>query len=207
MGMLVALSCIGFGFTFFAPKQLDVVSDTVTESFGKSFFAGLFATPLVPAAFVTMIIGLAVTVVGILLIPFAIVGSILAVIAAATGGYLAVAKSVGSTYMNRRMAQGHIVNATPYKSLVYGLVGLMAIWLPAALLGWIPVVGPALALLAAIFTWVMVTAGFGAAILSRAGIRATFASTRRISALTDEHYWPMDTGSHSIPARTHRRSD
>ena len=194
MGMLVALSCIGFGFTFFAPKQLDVVSDTVTESFGKSFFAGLFATPLVPAAFVTMVLGLAVTVVGILLIPFAIIGSILAVMAAATGGYLAVAKSVGSTYLNRRMAQGHAIDATPYKSLVYGLVGLMAIWLPAAFLGWIPVMGPALALLAAIFTWVMVTAGFGAAILSRAGIRATFVNTRRASALTDEHYWPMDTG-------------
>ncbi len=207
IGMFVALSCIGFGFTFFGPRQLDVVSDTVSESFGKSFFAGLFATPLVPAAFVTMIIGLALTIVGILLIPFAIVGGILAIMAAATGGYLAVAKSVGSTYLNRRMAQGHAVTATPYKSLVIGLVGLMAIWLPAATLGWIPVMGPALAMLAAIFTWVMATAGFGAAILSRAGIRATFANSRSASSLTDEHYWQMDTGSHSIPPRTYRRSE
>ena len=206
MGMFIALSCIGFGFTFFGPKQLDVVSDTVSDSFGKSFFAGLFATPLVPAAFVTMIIGLALTVVGILIVPFAIVGGILAIMAAATGGYLAVAKSVGSTYLNRRMAQGHTVTATPYKSLVVGLVGLMAIWLPAAVLGWIPVMGPALAMLAAIFTWVMATAGFGAAILSRAGIRATFVNSRTASALTDEHYW-MDTGAHTIPPRTYRRSE
>ena len=66
IGMFIALSCIGFGFTFFAPRQLDVVADTVSDSFGKSFFAGLFATPLVPAAFVTMLIGLVLTVVGIL---------------------------------------------------------------------------------------------------------------------------------------------
>jgi hypothetical protein len=207
LGMFIALSCIGFGFTFFAPRQLDIVADTVTDSFGKSFFAGLFATPLLLPAFVILIVGLAISVVGLLLIPFAIVGSILAVIAAGTGGYLAVAKSVGSTYLTRRAAQGHAVTITPYRSLLFGLAGLMAIWIPAAVLGWIPVMGPALALLAAIFTWVMVTAGFGAAILSRAGIRATFVNARQAGALTDEHYWPIDTGSHSIPRETSRRVD
>jgi hypothetical protein len=193
VGMFVALACIGFGFTFFMPRQLEVVSDTVTDSFGKSFFAGLFATPLLFPAFAMLLVGLAITVVGILLIPVAIVAGVLAVIAAAVGGYLAVANSVGGSYLNRRMAMGKVVEATPYRSMVYGLVGLLAIWIPAILLGWIPLVGNAMLGLAAIFTWAMATAGFGAAILSRAGLRATFVRPGARPALTDEHYLPAVT--------------
>jgi hypothetical protein len=190
LGMFVALACIGFGFTFFAPRQLDVVSETVTESFGKSFLAGLFTTPLVVPAFAMLLVGLAITIVGVLLIPFAILGGIVAVTGAAVGGYLAVAKSVGSTVLTRRMAQGHATTVTPYKSLVIGLLMLMTIWLPAGLLGWIPIVGQLFTLLAFVFTWVMVTAGVGAAVLSRAGLRATFVTRGRPPALTDEYYWP-----------------
>jgi hypothetical protein len=190
VGMFVALACIGFGFTFFMPRQLDVVSETVTGSFGKSFLAGLFATPLVFPAFAMLLVGLAITVVGILLIPVAIVAGFLALIAAAVGGYLAVANSVGDSYLTRRMAMGKAVEVTPYRSMVYGLVGLLAIWIPAILLGWIPLVGSAMVALAAIFTWAMATAGFGAAILSRAGLRATFVRPGARPALTDEHYLP-----------------
>jgi hypothetical protein len=199
VGMFVALACIGFGFTFFMPRQLEVVSDTVTDSFGKSFLTGLFATPLLFPAFAMLLVGLAITVVGILLIPVAIVAGVLAVIGAAVGGYLAVANSVGGSYLTRKMAMGKVVEATPYRSMVYGLVGLLAIWIPAILLGWIPLVGSAMLGLAAIFTWAMATAGFGAAILSRAGLRATFLRTGARPALTDEHYLPATTGLSTGP--------
>jgi hypothetical protein len=202
LGMFVALACIGFGFTFFLPQQLDVVADTVTESFGKSFLTGMFAQPLlIPALFVGLL-GLGITIVGLLLIPFAIVAFGLAVVAAGVGGYLAVAHSVGARYLTRRMAQGHPVTITPYRSIIFGLIGLLAIWTPAVILGWIPFVGQALAVLAAIFTWVMVTAGFGAAILSRAGLRATLVRSGQLPALTDEFYWGS-TAEHALPrART-----
>ena len=207
LGMFVALPAIGFGLTFFLPRQLDVVSTTVSQSFGKSFLAGLFAQPLILPAFAMLIAGLAITIVGILVIPFAIVAGVLAVIAMAVGGYLAVAKATGDTYTVRRMAQGRTITSTPARNIVYGLIGLLAIWLPAALLGWIPFLGQAFALLAALFTWVMLTAGFGATILSRAGLRATFGSVDRRAALTDEHYWPSDTGGHraQLPTRTRKK--
>lgn len=200
LGMFVALASIGFGLTFFAPRQLDVVSNTVTESFGKSFLAGMFAQPLLLPALVMLTAGLAITVVGILLIPVLLLAFAVALLGASVGGYLAVARSLGGAHLARRAAKGHAVVETPYRAMIFGLLGLMAIWAPAMALGWIPVVGQVLALLAAIFTWVMATAGFGATILSRGGLRATFVRPARIPALTDEHYWPSNTGEH----RQHR---
>ncbi len=203
LGFFVALACIGFGFTFFMPRQLQVVSETVSDSFGKSFLAGLFAQPLIPPAGVMVVAGLAITIVGIPLAILAVPALVLGVIAAAALGFLAAANSVGNSYLLRRMADGHAVVATPYRSMVYGLIGLMAIWAPAVILGWIPLVGQLFALLALAVTWTMATAGVGAAILSRAGLRANFAGSRHEPALTDEHYWPVDSSA-SVPARRGR---
>ena len=203
LGFFVAFACIGFGFTFFMPKQLEVISETVSGSFGKSFLAGLFATPLVLPVSVMLIAGLAITVVGIPLAVLVAIATPLTVIAAAVGGYLATAKTVGNSYLLRRMAEGNAVVATPYRSLVYGLAGLLAIWIPAVLLGWIPLAGQLFVALALAVTWVMATAGVGAAILSRAGLRATFVQSGRAPALTDEHYWPVDA-SNFTPARRGR---
>jgi hypothetical protein len=118
-------------------------------------------------------------------------------------GYLAAAKSVGHSYLLRKMADGQAVVSTPYRSVVYGLIGLLAIWAPAVLLGWIPLVGQLFVWLALTITWVMATAGVGAAILSRAGLRATFVRTRPEAALTDEHYWEPDSST-LPPARRGR---
>ena len=202
-GFFIALACIGFGLNFFMPRQLEVVSETVSDSFGKSFLAGLFAQPLLLPLSAMLIAGLAITVIGIPVAFIVALALLLAVPGAAVLGYLAAAKSVGSSYLTRRMADGHAVVVTPYRSTAYGLVGLLAVWIPAVTLTWIPLVGQLFFLLALAATWVMITAGVGAAILSRAGLRATFAGSRRQQALTDEHYWPMDA-SNFTPARRGR---
>ncbi len=203
VGFFIALACIGFGLNFFMSRQLEVVSETVSDSFGKSFLAGLFAQPLLLPLSAMLIAGLAITVIGIPVAFIVALALLLAVPGAAVLGYIAAAKSVGSSYLTRRMAEGHAVVVTPYRSTAYGLVGLLAVWIPAVTLSWIPLVGQLLFLLALAATWVMATAGVGAAILSRAGLRATFAGSRRQQALTDEHYWPMDA-SNFTPARRGR---
>jgi hypothetical protein len=205
VGFFIALACIGFGLNFFMPRQLEVVSETVSDSFGKSFLAGLFAQPLLLPLSAMLIAGLAITVIGIPVAFIVALALVLAVPGAAVLGYLAAAKSVGSSYLTRRMADGHAVVVTPYRSTAYGLVGLLAVWIPAVTLAWIPLVGQLFFLLALAATWVMTTAGVGAAILSRAGLRATFAGSQRQQALTDEHYWPMDA-SNFTPARRRGRS-
>jgi hypothetical protein len=192
LAVFIALSFMGLGFLFFAPKQLETVADTVWHSFWRSFLAGLFAQPLVLPAFGMMIVGLALTIVGILVVPFAIVGFAVALFLAAVGGFIAVARSVGEIYLRRKMARGEPVETWgSYRYIIYGLVGLLALWLPVVLLGWIPVAGTMLTVSAALITWIIATAGFGATIISKAGMRGTFVRQLDL-ALTDEQYWTAD---------------
>ena len=183
------LAFMGLGFMFFAPRQLETVADTVWHSFWRSFLAGLFAQPLVLPAFGMMIIGLALTVVGIVVIPFAVVAFVAALVLAAIAGYVAVARTIGEIYLRRKMARGESVRTWgSFRYIVYGLTGLMAIWLPAVLLSSVPVAGDIATITAGVTTWMLATAGFGATILSRAGVRGTF--VRRLDmALTDEQFW------------------
>ena len=202
-GFFIALASIGFGLNYFMPRQLEVVSETVSDSFGRSFFAGLFAQPLLLPVSVMLIAGLAITIVGIPVAVLVAVALPVAVVGAAVTGYLAAAKAVGQSYLSRKIARGQSLVVTPYRSTVYGVGGLLAVWMPAVALGWIPLFGQLLLALAFISTWVMATAGVGAAILSRAGLRATFAGSGDRPALTDEHYWPMDASNYT-PARRGR---
>ena len=130
----------------------------------------LFAQPLLLPALVTLTIGLVLTVVGVLVIPVAIIGFVLAVAAAFVGGYLAVARIVGEIYVHRRGQAGQYTSGwATYRYLVYGVVGLLLIWAPAILLRWVPAAGTILMITALVFTWAMATTGFGAVILSKGG--------------------------------------
>lgn len=192
------LAFMGLGLIFFAPRQLETVADTVWHSFWRSFLAGLFAQPLVLPAFGMMIVGLALTVVGIVVIPFAVVAFAAALVLAAIAGYVAVARTIGEIYLRRKMARGESVATWgTFRYIVYGLSGLMAIWLPAILLGGVPVAGNIATVTAGVTTWMLATAGFGATILSRAGVRGTF--VRRLDmALTDEQFWTPE----AMPVRS-----
>ncbi len=204
-GTLVALASLGFGALFFVPQRLEVVADTVRRSPIRSFFAGLFAQPLLLPALVTLIIGLILTIVGILVVPVAIIAFILAVAASLVGGYLAVARVVGEIYVRRRAQNGtYTAGWSTYRYLIYGLVGLLLIWAPAVLLRWVPVAGTILLITALVFTWAMVTTGFGATILSKAGTGWAFASRSPRPELSSDYLWTSP-----VPARptAARRSD
>lgn len=194
-GTLVALASLGFGALFFVPQRLALVAETVRRSPIRSFFAGLFAQPLLLPALVTLCIGLILTIVGILVVPVAIVAYILAVAAALVGGYLSVALVVGEIYARRRGNGNYTPGWMTYRTLVYGLVGLLAIWAPGVLLRSVPVAGDVLLVTALVFTWVMATTGFGAAILSKAGGGWKFGAQARHPEISNEYLWT------TVPAR------
>jgi hypothetical protein len=173
-GTFVALCAMAFGVSFFAGRQIDVIADTVHTSLARSFFVGLLAQPLILPAFVAMIAALAVTVVGLLVIPVAIVAFAAALIAAVIGGYLAVARVAGSAWMFRRHGDHGTEGFGILRSVATGLGIVLAIWVPAAVFGWVPVAGPVLTWTAAVTTWAFATTGFGAALLTRGGVRTTF---------------------------------
>ena len=170
LGWMVVLTLIGIGVLVFANGYLDGVVDALEGNFSKSLWAGLASQLAIVPALVLVIVGLALTIIGILLIPFAIVAFSLALAGLVTLGFLAVARVVGES-LARGSARRLSVRGGELRSLVVGVVVFMGLWVLAAAFTWAPVVAAVLRALALGVTWVAATAGLGAAVLSRAGTR------------------------------------
>ncbi len=199
VAVFIALAMIGFGTVFFARRYVEVVADTASNAFGRSLVVGLLGQLLLLPTFAMLIVGLVFTIVGILLLPFAVVAFIVAAFAAALGGYLAVAHAIGETWTRRRMANGAFVrNPNAYGYLFTGLVGLLGLWAAAALFGWAGPVVIIFRVTAFIVTWIAATAGFGAVLLSRAGLRETFAG-RHAGEMSDEYLWATPPATPAAP--------
>ncbi|MGH7498504.1 MAG: hypothetical protein ACREL3_06600 [Gemmatimonadales bacterium] len=190
-GVFLTLGALGFGLVMFGRQNLEVVSDTVSHSFGRAFVTGLLGQILLLPTFGMLVVGLILSVAGILLLPFAVAVYALLMVVGVVGGYLAVAHAMGETYVRRRMALGSIMGSpNSYRYLLIGLGALAAFWLAWAVFGWVPVAGNLIRGVAFLVTWLLGTAGFGAALLSRAGIRENFAGRLLPpEALTDEYLW------------------
>jgi hypothetical protein len=191
VGVFLTLCALGFGLVMFGRPHLEIVSDTVSHSFGRAFLTGLLGQILLLPTFGMLVVGLILSVAGILLLPFAVVIYVLLVVIAALGGVLAVAHALGETYTRRRMALGAVIGSpNSYRYVLVGLGAMASIWLAWAIFGWVPVAGGLVGAAAFLVTWLLGTAGFGAALLSRAGLRENFAG-RLIppEALTDEYLW------------------
>ncbi len=165
LGWLVVMLLIGIGVLVFAGAYLDGVTDVLEQSFGRSFLVGIAGELAVIPAMILVVAALAVTVVGILLIPFAIVAYVLAVAGFLTLGFLSVARLAGGSIgANRGEVRGKAL-----RSLVFGIALFMGVWVLAAAFQWSPAISGILRMIALALTWVAATAGFGAAILSRGG--------------------------------------
>jgi hypothetical protein len=200
VGVFLSLTVLGFGLVMFGRPNLEIVSDTVSHSFGRAFLTGLLGQILLLPTFGMLVVGLVLSVAGILLLPFAIAVYALLAVVAIVGGYLAVAHAMGETYTRRRMALGVVIGSpNSYRYLLVGLAALAALWLAWAVFGWVPVAGSIIWGAAFFVTWLLGTAGFGAALLSRAGIKENFAGRLLpAEALTDEYLWA--TPQFGVPA-------
>ncbi len=200
LGVFLTLLVLGFGVVIFGRQNLEVVSDTVSHSFGRAFVTGLLGQILLLPTFGMLVVGLILSVAGILLLPFAVAVFAMLVVVGVVGGYLAVAHALGETYTRRRMAQGVIVRSpNSYRYLLIGLLAIASLWSAWALFGWVPVAGGIMWGAAFFVSWLLGTAGFGAALLSRAGIKENF-SGRLFppEAMTDEYLWA--TPQFGVPA-------
>lgn len=190
-GLLLTLGLLGFGMVLFAHPQLELISDTVSHSLFRSFLTGLLAQIVVLPSLGLVVTGLVLSIVGILLIPFVLIVVPLLILALAVGGFLAVLHAMGERRIRQRMAAGvRVGSANSYRYIVLGLGTVAAIWLGWVLFGWVPVAGGLVFAAAFLVTWLLATIGFGAALLSRGGIRPAFAG-RYVppEALTDEYLW------------------
>ena len=199
VAIFIALAMIGFGTVFFGRRYIEVIADTASNAFGRSLVVGLLGQLLLLPTLAMLIVGLIFTIVGILLLPFAVIAFVALAVAAALAGYLAVAHAVGETWTRRRMANGAFVrHPTAYGYVFTGLVGLLGLWAAAALFGW---AGPVVYVFrgaAFIVTWLATTVGFGAVLLSRAGLRETFAG-RHAGEMSDEYLWATPPATPAAP--------
>jgi hypothetical protein len=200
VGVFLTLSVLGFGLVMFGRQNLEIVSDTVSHAFGRAFVTGLLGQILLLPTFGMLVVGLILSVAGILLLPFAVAVFAMLAVIGIVGGFLAVAHAMGETYTRRRMALGVVIGSpNSYRYLLVGLLALASLWAAWALFGWVPVAGSIIWGAAFFVTWLLGTAGFGAALLSRAGIKENFAGRLLPpEALTDEYLWA--TPQFGVPA-------
>ena len=200
IGVFLALACLGWALSVFAQQHLQIVSDTTSHNFGRAFVTGLIGQILLLPTFGMLVVGLVLSVAGILLLPFAVIVYVLLVIVGVVGGFLAMAHAMGETWTRRRQAAGVMLgNPGSSRFVMLGLAVTAALWLAWALVGWVPVAGSVVRGAAVLLTWLLATTGLGAAMLSRAGVKENFAG--RIippEALTDEYLWA--TPRFGVPA-------
>lgn len=185
VGWLTVLIIIGVGVLVFASGPLEGVVETLQRGFARSLLMGLAGQLAVLPLLLLVVVALAVTVLGILLIPFAIVAMVLGTAGLMMLGFLAVCRTSGGAIAGpgrgssaRRVrargagpGQQLTERGAALRALLAGIAAFLAVWLVAALLTPVPAAAALVRGLAFVLTWVAVTAGFGAALLSRAGTR------------------------------------
>jgi hypothetical protein len=160
------LLIVAIGVLLFAGPNLDEVVDTLERRFARAFWVGLLGQVLLLPGLVVLIVALALTLIGVLLIPFAIVAYAIAVAGLLTLGFLAVARLVdGSVKRDETVTP----RARALTALAIGVAVFFVLWMVAALLAWSPLAATVVRAAALAMTWAAVTLGFGAALLSRAG--------------------------------------
>lgn len=171
LGWLVLLCFIGIGVLMFAERYLEGVVETVEHAFSRSFWAGVIGQLALLPAFLVLIVALAITLVGILLIPFGVVAFWIAAAGLTTIGFLALAQVTGQALLRGRAREALTDRGATLRALIVGVVIYTGLWVVAAAFVWSPVVGGVLRGIAFAVCWVAATTGFGAALLSRAGTR------------------------------------
>ena len=180
---LIILVLMAIGVLLFAGEYLDGVVDSLEGRFGRSFWAGIAAQLALAPVLCLLVIALAVTILGVLLIPFAIVAFVLAVAGLITLGFLAIARITGES-VAPAASKRYSARGAALRALVVGVSIYMGLWVLASAFAWAPIVETVLRVVAVAITWVATTAGLGAAVISRGGTRRS-AATASLAAVND----------------------
>jgi len=183
LGWLTVLLVIGLGVLVTAAPYLDGVAEAFEVSFARALGVGIVGQMLVLPGLLVVVVALALTVVGVLAIPLALVAGVVAFAGLLTLGFLAVAFVTGRSILGgergptRRRATS--ARGEALAALSVGVCIYLVVWLAAAALTSLPAVAVLVRTIALAVTWVAATAGLGAALISRAGTRSETARAAR----------------------------
>lgn len=174
------LLIIALGVVLFAGDNLDEVVHSMEIRFASAFWYGVVGQVLVLPVLVVIVIGLALSLIGILLIPFAVVAYLIAVAGLVTLGFLATSRLVGGALYRSPDAPARV---RALIALGIGVALFFFLWLVAALVTWAPLAAMVVRAAALATTWVAMTLGLGAALVSRAGTHRKVAASKRPAEL------------------------
>lgn len=166
-GILIVLA---IGVLTNAGDAMQRVNTALNSGFGRNVAVGLLAQLALLPVLVTICLLLALTLLGVLLIPFAIVAYVIAVLGLVVLGGLGAIQMIGSGIAARRA--GLTDRGARLQAVVSGMLLVSIPWLLAAALASRPELAVWVRTLAIGVTWVAVTAGLGAALRTRGGTRA-----------------------------------
>jgi hypothetical protein len=161
---LVVLLLIGTFVLFFMRDYFKRTVEVITNETGRSLLTGVVAGLATIPAVVALCIALAITIIGIFLIPIGVGAFMIAVSGIGILGFLAVAHVAGIAIS--RKSESETPGGEELQYLFTGVLAFSALWIIAAAFTWFPILGALLRVLAFSVTFVAVATGFGAVILS-----------------------------------------
>jgi hypothetical protein len=167
-GLVLMLS---IGVLTFAEEQLDNVTATLADHFGRSAWYGFVAEIALLPAFLVMIVALAITIIGVVAIPFAIIGFVVLAVGAAALGFMAVAEASGTSILRSGSQASLTARGAQLRAIVTGISIFGGLWVLTAIVGADFMVGTIIRAIVLILTAVAVTVGFGAVVLWRLEMR------------------------------------
>lgn len=161
---LLVLLLVGTFVLFYMRDYFKRTVEVVTNETGRSLFTGVLAGFATVPAVIALCIGLAITIIGIFLIPIGVGAFLVGVSGIAILGFLAVAHVTGIAISRKSKSETPAGEELQY--LFTGILAFSALWIIAAAFTWFPILGSLLRMLAFSVTFVAVATGFGAVILS-----------------------------------------
>ncbi len=166
-GILILLA---IGVLINAGDAMQRVTTALNAGFSRNVTVGVLAQIALLPILATICLMLTLTLLGILLVPFAIVAYVIAVLGLIVLGGLGAVQMVGGVLARRRA--GSTERAIRLQALVTGMLLLSIPWLAAAAIASSPMAAAWVRTLALGITWVAITAGLGAALRTRGGTRS-----------------------------------
>ena len=167
----MVFAALGLLLVYFGRRRLETVSDTVRLEFARSFAMGLAGEVLFLPVLLVLTVLIITIPVALFLVP--------AVALAGVFGYLAAAHAGGEIFARRRFRSEWLERLRRSNSYYYVVSGLALLMLPFAAGAALWVLGGAadfvrglILSLSTVGTWIVVTAGFGSVLLTRAGGRS-----------------------------------
>jgi hypothetical protein len=172
LACLALMLIIGIGILTFASEPLDAAAQAVSDQFGRALGYGIIGALAVVPLLVVLLVAAILTLIGILFTPVIVVAYSLVVLGIILVGFFAVAETTGRAVYRRRQAMDPLSErGAKLRAIVTGIAIYGGMWVIAAILGGLPVVGVVLHVLASAITTIIILVGCGAVLVSRRDAR------------------------------------